>query len=113
MKQMKMGLLLGVAAGSAEPPRLIHLVYKPKGGKAKSRIALVGKGLTFDSGGISIKPSAKMDEMRYDMSGAAAVLGVFHALRKLDVSWEVHGVCACTGRMPGGAATGPATSARR
>ncbi|MBI5364957.1 MAG: leucyl aminopeptidase [Planctomycetes bacterium] len=106
MEKMEMGLLLGVAQGSRQPPRLLHLTYKPKG-KAKGRVALVGKGLTFDSGGISIKPSAKMDEMRYDMSGAAAVLGVFHALRKLDVPWEVHGVCACTENMPGGQATKP------
>ncbi len=106
MEKMGMGLLLGVAQGSRQPPRLLHLTYKPKG-KAKGRIALVGKGLTFDSGGISIKPSAKMDEMRYDMSGAAAVLGVFHALKKLDVPYEVHGVCACTENMPGGQATKP------
>jgi leucyl aminopeptidase len=107
LKQMKAGLLLGVAAGSAEPPRLIHLVYKPKGGKAKGRIALVGKGLTFDSGGISIKPSAKMDEMRFDMSGGAAVLGVFHALRKLDIRHEVHGLVGATENMPGERATKP------
>ncbi|MBK7644219.1 MAG: leucyl aminopeptidase [Planctomycetes bacterium] len=106
MKKMGMGLLLGVAQGSRQPPRLVHLSYKPKG-KSKGVVALVGKGLTFDSGGISIKPSAKMDEMRYDMSGAAAVLGAFHALRKLDVPWEVHGVCACSENMPGGAATKP------
>ncbi|MCH2107621.1 MAG: leucyl aminopeptidase, partial [Planctomycetes bacterium] len=79
MKKMKMGLLLGVSRGSVEPARLIHLVYRPKG-KAKRKVALVGKGLTFDAGGISLKPSAKMDEMRYDMSGSAAVLGAFHAL---------------------------------
>jgi len=106
MKRMRMGLLLGVAQGSRQPPRLVHLVYKPRGRK-KGRVALVGKGLTFDSGGISIKPSSKMDEMRYDMSGAAAVLGVFHALRTLDVPWEVHGIAPCTENMPGGAATKP------
>ena len=106
MAKLKMGLLLGVARGSVEPPRLLHLTYKPKG-KSKGRVALVGKGLTFDSGGISIKPSAKMDEMRYDMSGAGAVLGVFHALRSLDVPWEVHGVCVCSENMPGGRATKP------
>jgi leucyl aminopeptidase len=103
---MRMGLLLGVAQGSRQPPRLVHLVYKPRG-KKKGRVALVGKGLTFDSGGISIKPSSKMDEMRFDMSGAAAVLGVFHALRSLDVPWEVHGLAPCTENMPGGAATKP------
>ncbi len=106
MKRLRMGLLLGVAAGSREPPRLVHLVYKPKG-RSRGKVALVGKGLTFDSGGISIKPSSKMDEMRFDMSGAGAVLGVFHALGELDVPWEVHGVAPCTENMPGGAATKP------
>jgi leucyl aminopeptidase len=106
MKKLGMGLLLGVANGSDEPARFIHLVYKPKG-KAKGRVCLVGKGLTFDSGGISIKPSAKMDEMRFDMSGGAAVLGVFHALRTLDVPWEVHGLVAATENMPNGRATKP------
>jgi leucyl aminopeptidase len=106
MESMGMGLLLGVAQGSREAPRFVHLVYKPRG-KSKGKIALVGKGLTFDSGGISIKPSAKMDEMRFDMSGGAAVLGVFHALQRLDVPWEVHGVVPCTENMPGGRATKP------
>jgi leucyl aminopeptidase len=106
MESLGMGLLLGVAQGSREAPRLIHLVYKPAG-KAKGKVAFVGKGLTFDSGGISIKPSAKMDEMRFDMSGGGAVLGVFHALQKLDVPWEVHGVVPCTENMPGGKATKP------
>jgi leucyl aminopeptidase len=106
MESLGMGLLLGVAQGSREAPRLIHLVYKPAG-KPRGKIALVGKGLTFDSGGISIKPSAKMDEMRFDMSGGGAVLGVFHALAKLDVPWEVHGVVPCTENMPGGKATKP------
>jgi leucyl aminopeptidase len=106
LESMGMGLLLGVAQGSRQPPRLIHLVYKPRG-RSKGKIALVGKGLTFDSGGISIKPSSKMDEMRFDMSGGGAVLGVFHALAKLDVPWEVHGVVPCTENMPGGQATKP------
>lgn len=106
MAKLGMGLLLGVAAGSRQPPRLVHLVYKPKG-KSKGKVALVGKGLTFDSGGISIKPAAKMDEMRYDMSGGAAVLGVFHALRTLDVPYEVHGLVGATENMPGDNATKP------
>ncbi|MCY2961659.1 MAG: leucyl aminopeptidase family protein [Planctomycetota bacterium] len=106
LEKLGMGLLLGVAAGSRQPPRLVHLVYKPKG-KSKGRVALVGKGLTFDSGGISIKPAAKMDEMRFDMSGGAAVLGVFHALRSLDVPYEVHGLVGATENMPGDNATKP------
>ena len=106
IEQLEMGLLLGVAQGSRQPPRLVHLSYKPRR-KTKGRIALVGKGLTFDAGGISIKPSAKMDEMRFDMSGGAAVLGVFRALARLDVPWEVHGIVPCTENLPGGAATKP------
>jgi leucyl aminopeptidase len=106
METLGMGLLLGVAQGSRQLPRLVHLIYRPRG-RSRGRIALVGKGLTFDSGGISIKPSSKMDEMRFDMSGAAAVMGVFHALRSIDVPWEVHGIAPCTENMPGGAATKP------
>ena len=106
MKKMGMGLLLGVSRGSIEPARLIHLVYKPRK-KAKKRIALVGKGLTFDAGGISLKPSGKMDEMRYDMSGSAAVLGVFHALASMDVPVEVHGVVPSSENLADGMATKP------
>jgi len=106
MAKLGMGLFLGVSRGSAEPAQLIHLTYKPKG-RSKGRIALVGKGLTFDSGGISLKPGAKMDEMKYDMCGGAAVLGVFRALRDLDVPFEVHGLVGATENMPGGKATKP------
>lgn len=106
MKKMGMGLLLGVSRGSREPAKLIHLTYKPKG-RAKSKVACVGKGLTFDAGGISLKPPAKMDDMRFDMSGGAAVLGLFHALTQLDVAHEVHGIVPSSENMPGGAATKP------
>lgn len=106
MKRLKMGSLLSVTRGSVEPAFLIHLTYKPKG-RARGRVALVGKGLTFDAGGISIKPSAKMDEMKYDMSGGAAVLGVFHALAGLDLPLEVHGVVGTCENMPDAAATKP------
>jgi leucyl aminopeptidase len=106
MKKMGMGLLLGVSRGSIEPARLIHLIYKPRK-KATRRVALVGKGLTFDAGGISLKPSAKMDEMRYDMSGSAAVLGAFHALAKLDVAVEVHGIVPTSENLADGMATKP------
>ncbi len=106
MKKMGMGLLLGVSAGSVEPARLIHLTYKPKG-KSKGRIAFVGKGLTFDAGGYSLKPPAKMDEMRYDMSGGAAVLGAMHALANLDVPFEVHGVVPSSENLIDGNATKP------
>ncbi len=106
MKKMGMGLLLGVSRGSVEPARLIHLVYRPKT-KAKRKVALVGKGLTFDAGGISLKPSAKMDEMRYDMSGSAAVLGAFHALAKMNVPVEVHGIVPSSENLADGMATKP------
>ena len=106
MAAMGMGLLLGVSQGSTEPARLLHLTYKPKG-KAKGRVALVGKGLTFDAGGYSLKPPAKMDEMRYDMSGGAAVLGCFKALRDLDVPVEVHGIVGCSENLIDGNATKP------
>ncbi len=106
MKKLGMGSLLGVSRGSEEPARLIHLTYKPKG-KARGRVAFVGKGLTFDAGGISLKPSAKMDEMRYDMSGGAAVLGTFRSLCDLDVPYEVHGIIAASENLPDGKATKP------
>lgn len=99
MSQQGMGSLLSVSRGSSEPAYLIHLVYKPTK-KAKRKICLVGKGLTFDSGGISIKPSARMDEMKYDMSGGAAVLGTFHALAGLNPEVEVHGLVPTSENMP-------------
>jgi len=107
MRTLKMGALLAVAQGSKEPPRLIHLVYRPRRGASRGRIALVGKGLTFDAGGISLKPAAKMWEMKYDMSGGAAVLGVFHALRSLDLPLEVHGIVPCSENLPDAAAVKP------
>lgn len=106
MAQLGMGSLLSVSRGSEEPAYLIHLTYKPKS-TARSKLCLVGKGLTFDAGGISIKPSAKMDEMKYDMSGGAAVLGVFQTLTKLDVPYEVHGLVPTSENLPDGKANKP------
>jgi leucyl aminopeptidase len=106
LAKLGMGALLGVAAGSAEPAQLIHLSYTPKG-RARGRVALVGKGLTFDTGGISIKPAGKMWDMKYDMSGGAAVLGVFHALAELGCPFEVHGVVPASENMPDGKAVKP------
>jgi leucyl aminopeptidase len=106
MRRLGMGALLGVSQGSEEPPQLIHLSYKPKG-RSRGRIALVGKGLTFDAGGISIKPASKMWEMKYDMSGGAAVLGVFHALARLDVPFQVHGLVPASENLPSGTAVKP------
>jgi leucyl aminopeptidase len=106
LKRLGMGALLGVAAGTSEPPRLIHLTYKPKG-RAKGVVALVGKGLTFDAGGISIKPAARMWDMKYDMSGGAAVLGTFQALRSIDVPLEVHGIVPSSENLPDASAVKP------
>ncbi|MFT5731518.1 MAG: leucyl aminopeptidase [Planctomycetota bacterium] len=106
MKKLGMGLLLGCSAGSVEPAKLIHLTYKPKT-KSKGKIAFVGKGLTFDAGGYSLKPAPKMDEMRYDMSGGAAVLGAMHALSQMDVPFEVHGIVPSSENLIDGNATKP------
>ncbi|MCY3002862.1 MAG: leucyl aminopeptidase [Planctomycetota bacterium] len=106
MAKLGMGAILGVSAGSEEPAQLIHLVYKPTK-RARGRVALVGKGLTFDAGGISIKPAGKMWDMKYDMSGGAAVLGVFHALAELDVPFEVHGIVPASENLPDGRAVKP------
>jgi leucyl aminopeptidase len=97
--ELGMGSFLGVARGSAVEPVMIHLTYAPKG--AKKKIALVGKGITFDSGGLSLKPAQSMETMKLDMAGAATVLAVFKALPKLKVKAEVHGICAVTYNMPG------------
>ncbi len=106
MKRLGMGALLGVSQGSSEPAKLIVLRYRPKG-RVRERIAVVGKGLTFDSGGISIKPSAAMDEMKYDMCGGGAVLGLFHALREMDLPLEVIGVVPASENLPDGKAYKP------
>ena len=106
IRKLKMGSFLSVTAGSAQPPRLIVLEYK--GGKTKAApIALVGKGITFDTGGISIKPAAAMDEMKYDMCGAATVLGVFKAAASLKLPVNLVGVIATCENMPSGTATKP------
>ena len=106
MAKLGMGLLLSVSQGSTQPAKMVHLTYKPKG-RSKGRIALVGKGLTFDAGGLSIKPSSGMDEMRFDMSGGAAVLGAFHSLAHMDLPYEVHGILGCSENTIDGAATKP------
>ena len=106
LKRMGAGGLLGVNIGSAQEPYLIHLHYKPKGVSRKS-VAIVGKGITFDSGGLSLKPAGSMETMKMDMSGAAAVLGVFSQLAVLKPPVEVHGIIATTENMPGGRAYKP------
>jgi leucyl aminopeptidase len=106
LARLGMGALLAVAAGSDEPPRFVHLTYRPRG-RSRGRVAVVGKGLTFDAGGISIKPAAKMWDMKYDMSGGAAVLGLFQALGEIDVPFEVHGLVPCTENLLNGRAVKP------
>lgn len=97
---------LAVAAGSKEEPYVIHLTYKPKG-TAKKKIFLVGKGITFDSGGLSLKPANSMETMKIDMAGAADVLGFFSIIEKLKPAVEIHGVCATCENMPSGSAYRP------
>ena len=106
--ELKMGALLGVAQGSAEPPRLIVVRYRPAQKKPNSPVlALVGKAVTFDTGGISIKPAANMEEMKTDMSGGATMLAVLRALASLKPSIEVMAVVPATENMPGGRAQKP------
>jgi leucyl aminopeptidase len=100
-----MGMLLGVSKGSEEPAKLIVLEYRPAG--AKQTVALVGKGITFDSGGISLKPGKSMDEMKYDMCGSAAVLGAMSAVAQLKPKVNVIGVVATSENMPSGTAQRP------
>jgi leucyl aminopeptidase len=100
----KMGALMSVAQGSAEEPRFIALEYK---GSDAPPVVLIGKGVTFDTGGISIKPAQNMEDMKYDMSGAAAVLGTFEALGRLKPKAHVIGLIPSTENMPSGTAVKP------
>jgi leucyl aminopeptidase len=100
--QMKMGGLQGVAIGSTEPARFVHMTYTARG--ARKTVAIVGKGITFDSGGLCLKPADGMLNMKDDMSGAGAVIGVFSALAELKPRVNVHGIFAATENMPGGSA---------
>ncbi len=106
LERLGMGAFLSVSKGSATPGKLISLEYK--GGRARQApVALVGKGITFDTGGISIKPSSTMDEMKFDMCGAASVLGTLAACIKLRLPLNVIGILACAENMPGGRASKP------
>jgi len=106
MKALGMNALLGVAAGSHQPPKLIILEYKG-GKKGEAPIAFVGKGLTFDSGGISIKPAEKMDEMKTDMSGGAAVMAIVMTAADLKLPLNIVGLVPATENMSGGGALKP------
>ena len=106
LEALKMGSFLSVTNGTDEPPKFI--VLKHMGGKAKDApVVLVGKGITFDSGGISIKAGPGMDEMKYDMGGAASVLGTFRAIGEMNLKLNVIGVIASCENMPSGRATKP------
>jgi leucyl aminopeptidase len=104
---LKMGMLMGVARGSSEPPRLVVLRYEPKKAAHKAVLGLVGKGITFDTGGISIKPSENMDRMKDDMSGGAAVLCAMMAVARLRATVRCIGIIPTTENMPGGRAMKP------
>jgi len=106
IEKLGMGSFLGVAQGSQEPPRFIVLQHL-KGKKTQKPVALVGKGITFDTGGISLKPGADMDEMKYDMCGAASVLGTFKAIGELDLPMNVIGIIPACENMPSGNALKP------
>ena len=105
IERMKMGGLIAVNRGSAEEPRFVVMEWAPK--RARRHVALVGKGITFDSGGISIKPSDKMEEMKFDMCGAAAVIGVMEAVAKLKLPVKVTGIFPSTDNLPSGSAYKP------
>ena len=108
MKELGMGALLGVAQGSAEPPVMIILRYTPEQAPATSdHLALVGKGVTFDTGGISIKPSDGMEKMKYDMAGAATVIGAMRAIAQLKPAIPVTALAPCVENMPGSRAQRP------
>ncbi len=106
MKALGMGSLLSVSAGSDQPAKLIVLEYKG-GNKKTAPVALVGKAITFDTGGISLKPGANMDEMKFDMCGGASVLGAFKTLVELKPAINVIGIIAASENMPSGRATKP------
>jgi leucyl aminopeptidase len=110
MEKLGMGALLGVARGSDEPPKLIVMKYQPARVNKEHKnelLALVGKGITFDSGGISLKPGENMELMKYDMTGAATVIGAMRAIAQLKPSIPVLGIAPCSENLPSGKATKP------
>ncbi|MCW8825507.1 MAG: leucyl aminopeptidase [Gammaproteobacteria bacterium] len=108
MKRLGMGSLLSVSRGSRQPAKLITMEYRGKGVKANTPpVVLVGKGLTFDAGGISLKPSAKMDEMKYDMCGGASVFGTMQAVAEMELPIHLVGIVPSSENMPDGDANKP------
>jgi leucyl aminopeptidase len=107
IKELKMGAFWGVAQGSDEPPALIVLRYEPAGAPATPVLGLVGKGITFDTGGISIKPADGMEKMKYDMAGGAAMIGAMRAIAQIKPKVKVIAVICATENMPSGKAQKP------
>jgi leucyl aminopeptidase len=107
IKEMKMGAFWSVAQGSDEEPRLIVMQYTPQGAPEKPVLGLVGKGITFDTGGISIKPADGMEKMKYDMAGGAAMIGAMRAIALLKPKVKVIGIVCATENMPSGKAQKP------
>jgi leucyl aminopeptidase len=108
LREFKMGAFLAVAQGSDEPPALIVIQYEPESAKADTPVlGLVGKGITFDTGGISIKPADNMEKMKYDMAGGAAIIGAMHAIAQLKPAIKVIAVVCAAENMPSGKAVKP------
>jgi len=107
IKELKMGAFWGVAQGSDEPPALIVMRYEPAGAPEKPVLGLVGKGITFDTGGISIKPADGMEKMKYDMAGGATMIGTMRAIALLKPKVKVIGIVCATENMPSGKAQKP------
>jgi leucyl aminopeptidase len=107
IRQLKMGAFWGVAQGSDEPPALIVLRYEPEGAAKDVHLGLVGKGVTFDTGGISIKPADGMEKMKYDMAGAATMIGAMRAIALLKPKVKVTAIICATENMPSGKAQKP------
>jgi leucyl aminopeptidase len=107
IRELKMGAFLSVTQGSDEPPALIVMIYEPKGAPAGPVLGLVGKGITFDTGGISIKPSDNMEKMKYDMAGGAAMIGAMRAIAQLQPPVKVIGIVCAAENMPSGKAQKP------
>ena len=107
LRELKMGAFISVTQGSDEPPALIVMIYEPKDAPAGPVLGLVGKGITFDTGGISIKPSDSMEKMKYDMAGGAAMIGAMRAIAQLQPRVKVIGIVCAAENMPSGKAYKP------
>jgi leucyl aminopeptidase len=106
LSEMEAGAIVAVGQGSAHPPRMFHMTYRP-GGESRGTIAFVGKGITFDTGGMNLKPTGGIETMKTDMAGAAAVVGAMRAVAALDLPYTVYGIVASAENMPSGTAFRP------